>query len=105
MLPRKAYFEFEAQPATITPYTPMEVSARMNSRPASMLESHRLSVNGITAHAAIAGANVRIGANTNRNRLALVGTMISLSSSFNASAKGCHQPLGPTRFGPLRTCM
>ncbi len=27
--PRKAYFEFEAQPAMITPYTPTEVSANI----------------------------------------------------------------------------
>jgi hypothetical protein len=29
MDPRKAYFEFEAQPAMMIPYTPMEVMARI----------------------------------------------------------------------------
>jgi hypothetical protein len=29
MAPRKAYFEFDAQPATMMPYTPIEVMASM----------------------------------------------------------------------------
>ena len=37
--PRKAYFEFVAQPAMMTPYTPIEVSDKRYSRPASALET------------------------------------------------------------------
>jgi hypothetical protein len=44
--PRKAYLELDAQPAMTTPYTPIDVMAMMYSRPASMLASTSLSVNG-----------------------------------------------------------
>ncbi|MNG39247.1 hypothetical protein D3C84_1272520 [compost metagenome] len=37
--PRKAYFEFDAQPARMMPYTPSEVIASRYSRPALALES------------------------------------------------------------------
>ena len=68
MAPRKAYLELDAQPAMMTPYTPIEVSARMYSRLASMLASTSVSVNGITAQAASAGAMDSIGATMNRKR-------------------------------------
>jgi hypothetical protein len=105
MAPRKAYLELDAQPATTTPYTPMEVMAMMYSRPASMLASTSLSVNGNTAQAARAGAMTRMGPRKNRPLLAPLGTMISLNISFTASAMGCSRPMGPTRLGPMRTCM
>ena len=31
--------------------------------------------------------------------------MISLKISLNTSANGCKRPSGPTRFGPMRTCI
>src|SRR5215470_2081007 len=46
--PRKAYFEFDAQPATITPYTPMEVTAITYSSPALISDSTTPGPNGIT---------------------------------------------------------
>ena len=48
------------------PYTPIEVMARMNNNPASMLASHNVPVNGITDHATSAGAKASTGANRNR---------------------------------------
>src|SRR5216683_1283057 len=36
---------------------------------------------------------------------AMLGWMSSLKKSFRASANGCIKPSGPTRFGPMRTCM
>src|SRR5262245_35914564 len=60
--PMNAYFEFDAQPAMITPYTPNDVSAMMYSSPALMLESITSGANGITAHAASAGMIASIGA-------------------------------------------
>jgi len=77
----------------------------MNSSPASMFVTHIVSVNGITAQATSAGAKASSGAITNRNLLAFAGTMISFRISLSASASGCSQPRGPTRFGPMRTWM
>jgi hypothetical protein len=70
-----------------------------------MLASTRVSVNGITAHAASAGAMARMGPRMNRPLLAPEGMMISFISSFTASAIGCSRPWKPTRLGPMRTCI
>ncbi len=35
----------------------------------------------------------------------MAGRTSSLKKSFSASARGCSKPDGPTRFGPMRTCM
>ncbi len=76
------------------------MSARMSS-----------GLNGTTAHAASAGVIAMIGASTNRNLLAPVGMMISLTSSFKPSAIGCASPPSQrmpkkvTRFGPIRICI
>src|SRR4030081_2426393 len=35
----------------------------------------------------------------------MLGWMSSLKNSFSASASGCIKPAGPTRFGPMRTCI
>src|SRR5574343_2002089 len=88
MAPRNAYFELEAQPDRMIPYTPMDVMAMMYSRLASIFASTRLSVKGTTAHAARAGAIASIGAMTKIPLLAVVGTIISLSSNFKPSAIG-----------------
>ena len=103
--PRNAYFEFDAQPAMMIPYTPIDEIAITNSRPALMLPTALLGPNGITAHAAKAGMIAIIGAIRNRPLLAFAGTMISFSNSFRTSANGCSSPRGPTRFGPIRTCI
>ena len=105
MAPRKAYLELDAQPATITPYTPIEVTAMMYSSEASILASTSLGMNGTTAQAASAGAIDRIGPTRNKVLFALAGSTISLSISLMPSAIGCSRPLGPTRFGPIRICI
>jgi len=38
---------------------------------------------------------------TNKNLLALVGIIISLTTNFNPSAKGCKKPKIPTTLGPF----
>ena len=63
------------------------------------------SFTGITAQASIASMKVSIGANRNSTLFAPVGTMVSLSSIFSASAKGCSKPNGPTTLGPRRICI
>ena len=60
--PRNAYFEFDAQPARMMPYTPTDDSASTYSSPALMLDSTSVSVNGTTAHAASAGPSASSGA-------------------------------------------
>jgi len=55
MAPRNAYFELEAQPARMMPYTPSEVIASRYSRPALALESTIRASKGITDQAAKAG--------------------------------------------------
>src|SRR6267154_1696434 len=60
--PRKAYFELEAQPATITPYTPSEVTAITYSKPALTSASTTPGANGITAQAASDGIITSTGA-------------------------------------------
>ncbi len=70
-----------------------------------MSDSTMPSANGMTAHAASAGASASIGAMKNSARLAPAGTMISLKISLKTSANGCSSPSGPTRFGPIRTCI
>src|SRR5689334_9954535 len=87
------------------PYTPIDVIARMYKRPALMLERTSVSENGTTAHAASAGASESIGAMKNSQRFAPVGMMISLNNIFITSANGGSKPSGPTRLGPIRTCI
>ena len=59
----------------------------------------------MTDQAASAGMIVITGAITNNALFALAGTIISFNSSLSASAIGCNKPAGPTRFGPIRTCI
>jgi hypothetical protein len=98
----KEYFEFDAQPAMMMPYTSIEVIASSSSRPALTLASADSGPKGITTQAASAGMMVMIGPMMNRLGVAFAGTTISLSSSLSASAIGCSRPSGPTRFGPTR---
>src|SRR5581483_10835087 len=109
MAPRKAYFELAAQPAMMTPYTPMEVNESRYNSPASAFDTTTSGDNGITAQAAKAGINVIIGAMRNRNLFALAGMTTSFNSSLNTSANGCaspgKNPKKDTRFGPRRNCI
>ena len=57
------------------------------------------------AQAARAGAMASIGAMMKIALFAPLGTTISFISSFRPSAIGWIKPQGPTRFGPIRTCM
>ena len=109
MAPRKAYLEFVAQPAMMTPYTPIEVSDNRYSSPASALETTTSGDSGITAQAANAGISAIIGASRNRILFALAGMITSFISSLNTSANGCpspgNSPKRRTRFGPRRSCI
>src|SRR5262249_40362975 len=89
--PRKAYLELDAQPATITPYTPSDVTAITYSRPALMSASTTPGANGITAQAARAGIITSTGAARYSTPSAWVGTITSLKISFTASAIGCSR--------------
>ena len=109
MAPRNAYFELDAQPAMMTPYTPIEVSDSRYSRPASTLATHDLGDSGITAQAANAGTSVITGASRNSTLLAFAGMITSLISSLMTSANGWpmpgRKPKMRTRFGPRRSCI
>src|SRR5688572_12354515 len=88
MAPRKAYLEFEAQPARMTPYTPTEVSASTYSSPAFTSAITRFGSSGITAQIANAGISVIIGAIWNSTLLEALGITTSLISSLMTSANG-----------------
>src|SRR5579862_3555530 len=77
MAPRNAYFELAAQPAMMTPYTPMDVSDSRYSSPALAFDTTTVGDRGITAQAAKAGMSVIIGARRNRILLAFAGMMTS----------------------------
>jgi len=70
-----------------------------------MLASAPPSKKGTTAQAASAGAMAITGPTKNSALLAPVGTSTSLKNSFMPSAMGCSNPHGPTRLGPMRTCI
>ena len=61
------------------------------------------SSNGTTAQAISAVMKVIMGAMRNSTALALEGTIVSFSTSFRPSAKGCSSPNGPTTLGPRRS--
>ena len=109
MAPRKAYLEFVAQPAMMTPYTPIEVSDKRYSSPASALETTTSGDSGMTAQAAKAGMSAIMGARRNRILFDLAGMITSFISSLKTSAKGCpspgNRPKMRTRFGPRRSCI
>ncbi len=47
----------------------------------------------------------RSGAITKSLRSTPFGKIASLKRSFIVSATVCRRPIGPTRFGPMRSCM
>src|SRR5688572_20130939 len=104
MAPRNAYFEFDAQPAMMTAYTPSDEIANRYKTPTLMLLSTIPASNGITAQAISDSVKVSIGAITNTTRLAPDGRMVSLNRSLMPSATGWNRPNGPTTLGPLRSC-
>ncbi len=75
------------------------------SRLASTLASTSSGEKGMTAQAARAGAMESMGASRKRALSAPEGMTISFMRSFTASMMGWSSPLGPTRLGPMRTCM
>ena len=88
MEPRNAYFELEAHPARITPYTLSEVRAKINNKPALILEMMKNSDKGITAQTSKDGTSINIGAVRKIPLFALVGIIISLETNFKTSAMG-----------------
>ena len=59
-----------------------------------------VALKGITAHEINANVIVTIGAKIKITLLELEGIITSLKMYFNASAKDCNKPKGPTTFGP-----
>src|ERR1700724_4545652 len=92
MAPRNAYFEFAAQPAMITPYTPIEVRDSRYSRPASACDTTTVGDSGITAQAANAGTSAIMGARRNSSLLALAGMITSFINSLKTAAHGWPTP-------------
>ncbi len=65
----------------------------------------KVSPKGITAHTRNDGMKISAGASMNTNFSALAGVRSSLAKSLRTSAMGWSTPRGPTRLGPIRTCM
>ena len=99
--PKKGYFEFEAQPPIIIPYTPNDEIAKIYNIPTLMSANTKSSLKGMTAHATKASVIVTIGAKIKIILFELAGIIISLNMYFKASAKDCSNPNGPTTFGPF----
>src|SRR5258708_6341688 len=99
MAPRNAYLELAAQPAMMTPYTPIEVSDSRYSRPASAFDTTTVGDSGITAQAANAGTSAMMGASRNRNLLAFAGMMTSFMRSLKTSPNAPPPP-APTPKTP-----
>jgi hypothetical protein len=87
------------------PYTPREDTANRNRRPISISTNTPVSEKGITHQPSRLKSSVKTGAKTKLKVLALVGITVSLSNSFNPSAKGCNKPQKPTTLGPFRCCI
>lgn len=60
---------------------------------------------GIGAQEIRARDRAMIGESVNRIGDERVGLVVSFVISFRPSAMGCSSPRGPTRLGPLRSCM
>lgn len=101
--PIKGYFEFDDQPDHRIVYVNMPDMAMMKSNPRFMFASG----NGIGIGAQVVNArvNAMIGESVNRIGDESVGFVGSFRISFMPSAIGCSRPKGPTRLGPLRSCM
>jgi len=100
--PKKAYFEFEAHPAIMIPYTAKEEIANLYKIPLFLSAYTYPSEIGSAAHPLKARTKVKIGALLNKAEFAAMGTMVSFNKSFLPSAKGVKTPYLPTAFGPRR---
>merc|ERR1712225_45556 len=88
MAPRKAYFEFDAHPAMMIPYTASELMANRYLIPRFTSASTIPSPNGMTAYPSKLSIKVITGAARNSQVLAFDGTTDSLANSFRPSARG-----------------
>ena len=77
----------------------------MNSTPMFMSVTAAVRPKGTTMKVVKAIIMTMTGAAQNTTLSAPSGMMSSLISSLRASAKGCSNPCGPTRIGPMRICM
>jgi hypothetical protein len=103
MAPIKAYFLLDAQPANRRGYkfklrtakkNITEYSCEMGAVPRGA-KDHRKSTKKIAD----------MGEATNIRKFLLVGTNLSFTNSFTASANGCSRPTSATLLGPLRLCL
>ena len=99
--PSNGYFEPDAQPASITPYTPRPDIARMNSAPTGRSATCRyvrcprietVPPIGTTQNKRNAGRIDRYGARRNTGRSAVLGIDCSLKKSLMPSARVCSTP-------------
>jgi hypothetical protein len=81
------------------------VSAKINNKPALILEIIKYSESGITDQTNKEGISISIGAVRKMPLLALVGMIISFDTSLSTSAIGCKRPEGPTLIGPILDCI
>ena len=105
---------FDAHPPSTIPYTPIEVVAR-TKRSATFTSATwsaivlpkrvTVSPHGITVAATSAVTTVMAGARMNTALSAWAGTMSSFMKSLIPSAIDWRRPKGPTRSGPIRSCM
>lgn len=103
MAPMRGYLEFEDQPDQRMVYVNIPDIAMMNIRPRFML-ANAVGM-GSGAHEISDRDRAIIGDRVNRMGEDIVGLVVSLMMSFRPSAIGWRRPRGPTRLGPLRSCM
>lgn len=99
----RGYFEFDDHPDHRMVYVNMPDMAIMKSRPRFMLVS--ASGIGIGAQEIRARDRAMIGDSVNRTGDERVGLVVSFVINFRPSAIGWSRPRGPTKLGPLRSCM
>ena len=89
--PKRAYFEFEAHPAIITPKTLTLAVTRNCKTP----KTKTMSTNfiGYNNHNLRERPSIRLGATINGKRLARSGITNSLQNNLPASLKGCINPM------------
>src|SRR3954469_26026250 len=114
MPPSSGQVEWGAQPASTSPYTPIDEDASTTStdtgtsatwRTVWWPKTLRSGPNGITEKDRNATPPEMTGAMKYTALSASRGMISSLNGSLRPSARLCNQPPGPLRFGPGRTCM
>src|SRR5476651_169418 len=101
---RNGYFEFDAQPAMMMPYTLSDEIAKTYRMPTLISAITQPELTGITAQAASASVQVTSGARRNTPLFAPAGMVGSLNTNLSRSANDCSRPHGPTTLGPRRIC-